>query len=112
LLPSKNFEAKIEVRGIMNKRGLNQILSKLACNKAKAVLRSEEGFTLVELMVVGGIVGFLMLGFSSYMYQQATQGQAQANKQNYSQLKSTVVGSSAQTDSVSKSETLDFTTFH
>jgi prepilin-type N-terminal cleavage/methylation domain-containing protein len=77
--------------------------------RVKAQFSSEQGFTLIEMMIVGVIVAFLMLGFSSYMYQQAKQGQNQSNKQNYTQLKSNVLNTSAQSDSISQSENMTLT---
>ena len=43
-------------------------------------LLSSDGFTLVEMMVVGAILSVLMLAFSAYMFQQAKQNKQQEAK--------------------------------
>ena len=74
----------------------------------KKIILSRQGFTLIEMMVVGIILSVLMLGFSSYMFQQARQGKTQENKQNYTQLKSNLLNTSSQSDSLTASESLKF----
>jgi|GEM_PF-2015124 len=71
-------------------------------------LSSQEGFTLIEMMIVGVILAVLMLGFSSYMYQQAKQTKNQESKQTYTQLKTDVLDASSQAESISQSENLQF----
>lgn len=72
------------------------------------ILSSEEGFTLMELMIVGGILSVLMLAFTGYMYQQVKQGKNQEAKQTYTQLKTGVLEASSQSESLSQSENLQF----
>ena len=92
------------------KRAKIAIKTWLDLSKLKA--NSEQGFTLIEVMITGVIVAIMMIAFSGYMFQQAKQTQSQQTSQNYSQLKSNVLGNSSQAESVSASEGLDFTTFH
>jgi prepilin-type N-terminal cleavage/methylation domain-containing protein len=74
----------------------------------KRTVSSEEGFTLIEMMVVGAIVSVLMLAFTGYMYQQTKQGKNNEAKQTYTQLKSGVLEASSQAESLSQSENLQF----
>jgi len=74
----------------------------------KKVLSSQSGFTLVEMMIVGGILSVLMLAFSGYMFQQAKQNKVAESKQSYTQLKANVLSASSQADSLSSSETMQF----
>ena len=74
----------------------------------KKVLLSNEGFTLMELMIAGIILAVLMLGFSSYMFQQSKQAKMQETKQSYTQLKANLLNVSSQSDSLTASESLKF----
>ena len=77
-------------------------------NSFKKSLNNQSGFTLIEMMIVGGILAVLMLAFSAYMFQQAKQSKVAESKQNYTQLKANVLNASSQADSLSSSETLQF----
>ncbi len=74
----------------------------------KKTIAGNDGFTLVEMMIVGAILSVLMLAFSGYMFQQAKQNKVAESKQNYSQLKANVLNASSQADSLSSSETMQF----
>lgn len=76
--------------------------------KIIAKFLNQKGFTLVEMMIVGAIMSVLMLAFSGYMYQQARQNQNQMTKQNFNQLKSSVMATTTQSDSLTTSETAEF----
>ena len=76
--------------------------------KALQKLNSNDGFTMIEMMIVGAILSVLMLAFSSYMFQQAKQNKAQEAKQSYTQLKANVLNASSQADSLSSSEAVTF----
>ncbi len=76
--------------------------------KAFTKVLSNKGFTLVEMMVVAGILSVLMLGFTGYMFQQAKQNKVAEAKQSYTQLKSNVLNASAQPETLSSSETMQF----
>jgi len=80
--------------------------------KAAQVLKnktgSEAGFSLIELMVAGAILGVLMVAFSGFMFQQLKQNKDQQNKQNVNQLTSSVLDTTSQSESISKSEDLQF----
>ena len=69
---------------------------------------SEQGFTLVEMMVVGSILSVLMLAFTGYMYQQSKISKAAETKQSFNQLKANVLNASAQAETLSSSEILQF----
>ena len=74
----------------------------------KKTLSNNQGFTLIEMMIVGGILSVLMLAFSSYMFQQAKQNKVAEAKQSYTQLKANVLSASSQADSLSSSESMQF----
>jgi prepilin-type N-terminal cleavage/methylation domain-containing protein len=76
--------------------------------KFKNPIANNDGFTLIEMMIVGGILAVLMLAFSGYMFQQAKQNKVAESKQSYTQLKANVLNASSQADSLSSSETLQF----
>lgn len=67
---------------------------------------NSKGFTLVELMVVSAILSVLMLAFTGYMFQQAKQTKASENKQNFTQLKASVLNAASQPDGLTSSEVL------
>ena len=90
------FGNKIKEVGIMKN---SKIFNRLA---------SEQGFTLVETMIVTAILSVLMLAFTSYMYQQNKQSKNQEAKQTYTQLKSGVLDASSQAESLSQSENMQF----
>lgn len=69
-------------------------------------IRSESGFTLVEMMVVAGILSMLMLAFSAYMYYQTKMSKTQEARQNMNYLESTVINASGSQETLIKSENL------
>jgi len=76
--------------------------------KGLKLIKSNDGFTMVEMMIVGAILSVLMLAFTSYMFQQAKQNKVQEAKQSYTQLKSNVLNVSSQSDSLGSSATVTF----
>jgi prepilin-type N-terminal cleavage/methylation domain-containing protein len=81
-------------------------------NWLKKRLSNQNGFTLVEMMIVGAVLAVLMLAFSAYMFQQAKQNKMAETKQTYTQLKANVLNASSQTDSLSASENMQFSDLH
>ncbi|MBS1960314.1 MAG: type II secretion system protein [Bdellovibrionales bacterium] len=75
---------------------------------SKRILKSEAGFSLVEMMVVAAIVGILMLAFTGYIFQQMKATKEQANNQSYTNLKAGVMDASTQAEALSRSEALQF----
>ncbi|MBC7397286.1 MAG: type II secretion system protein [Bdellovibrionales bacterium] len=73
-----------------------------------AKLKSNHGFTLVEMMVVAAILSVIMLAFTGYMFQQAKQGKVAESKQSFINLKANVLNASSQPESLSSSETMQF----
>jgi prepilin-type N-terminal cleavage/methylation domain-containing protein len=71
-------------------------------------LKSNDGFTLIEMMIVGAILSVLVLAFTGYMYQQAKQTKSMSEKQSYNQLKANVLNASAQPDTLTASEAITF----
>ena len=74
--------------------------------KSLKILKSEQGFTLVELMVSVAILSFLIIGFTAYMYQQTKQGKMAENRQSFSQLKGNLATVTAQIDCLTQSQTV------
>lgn len=75
---------------------------------SKRILKSQAGFSLVEMMIVAAIIGILMLAFTGYIFQQMKQTKEQANNQSYTNLKAGVMDASTQAESLSRSEALQF----
>lgn len=71
-------------------------------------LKSNDGFTLVEMMIVGAILSVLVLAFTGYMYQQARQTKSMSEKQSYNQLKANVLNATTQPDTLTASEAITF----
>jgi type II secretory pathway pseudopilin PulG len=69
-------------------------------------IRSDSGFTLIEMMLVGGIMATLMLGFTGYMYYQSKTNVNQVSQQNYNFLQKNILQAAGQADTLSRSENL------
>lgn len=70
-------------------------------------MNSENGFTLVEMMVVAGILSFLMLGFSAYLFYQSRMNKVQESKQSFNYLESSVLNATSDEDTLLRSEKLE-----
>jgi prepilin-type N-terminal cleavage/methylation domain-containing protein len=79
---------------------------KILLKKFMRRAHNRSGFTLVEVMVVGVILGVLMLAFTAYMYQQARQNQAMVEKNTYDQTANSVINAAGQVDTAEASEAL------
>lgn len=77
----------------------------------KKILKSQDGMTLVELMVAGAIVAIVLVAFSGWLFQNARQTKDLNNTQSYSQLVGGVKDAASQAESVSKSEAAQFTNY-
>jgi prepilin-type N-terminal cleavage/methylation domain-containing protein len=69
-------------------------------------IKSTAGFTLVEMMVVAGIIAVLAIGFASYLYQQSNQLKAGQARQSIAQVQIDVLSASGKPDGLLKSEAL------
>lgn len=69
-------------------------------------VKSQSGFTLVELMVVVGVIAVLAIGFASYLYQQTRQQQAGQARENIGQVQANVLSASGKSDVLIQSENL------
>lgn len=74
--------------------------------KLSLKMKSESGFTLVELMIAAGILSVLMLGFSGYMYYQSRMNKMQESKQSYNNVESGILNAAGQEDALIQSEKL------
>lgn len=75
---------------------------------SKSILKSQDGFTLTELMITAAIVGILLVAFSAWLFQNARQTKDLNNTQSYSQLVGGVKDATTQAEAVSKSESASF----
>ena len=69
-------------------------------------LNTNSGFTLVEILVVIGILSVLSVGFASYLYQQSKQTNVSQSHQNVAQMQISVMNAAAKSDTLLKSEAL------
>ncbi len=72
------------------------------------VMKSNDGFTMIEMMIVGAILSVMVLAFTGYMYQQAKQTKAMGEKQSYNQLKTNVMNATTQPETLTASEAITF----
>lgn len=71
-------------------------------------IQNENGSALMSVMIIGTILLVLIGAFASYRFQRNKETQAQETRNVYNQLKENVKSGAAQTQSVGKSEELDF----
>jgi len=57
----------------------------------KTLSLKKDAFTIVEIMVVVGIVSILSVGFIAYLYQESKQTKESDSKLSYSKLQNTVL---------------------
>ena len=71
-------------------------------------LNNEDGSALMSVMIIGSIILVLVGAYASYQFQRNKELQAQDTRNVYNQLKTNMKTGSAQTQSISQSEQLDF----
>jgi type II secretory pathway pseudopilin PulG len=71
-------------------------------------LQNEDGMTLMDTMIIAGLLLALITAFASYQFQRNKQNQAQNTINVYKQLQSNMKSGAAQTQSIGKSEQLGF----
>ena len=71
-------------------------------------MKNQSGFTLVEMMIATVVLGILMLGFSTYLFQQNKQSKAREVNENFIELQNSVLNSAGQTQNLSASENMQF----
>lgn len=75
----------------------------------KRILKSQAGFTLVEMMITAAIIGILLVAFTGWLFQNMRQTKDLSNTQSYSQLTGGVKDAAGQAEALSKSESAQFT---
>lgn len=83
-------------------------MAKLKIGFALKQLQSEEGSALTSVMIMGAVILILVGSFASYQFQRSREIQAQDTRNVYNTLKDNMKSGAAQTQSVSKTEELDF----
>ncbi len=68
--------------------------------------KSQSGFTLVEMMVIAGVISVLAIGFAAYLFQQTKQLRVGQSRENTNQLQINILSSSGKSDILSQSENL------
>ncbi len=63
-------------------------------------MKSEQGFTLVEVLISCVVLCLIMVGFVSFMYQQAHHGLSAADRQSYVQMQNGIQSSVRSIDTV------------
>jgi type II secretory pathway pseudopilin PulG len=71
---------------------------------------NEEGMTLLDTMIIAGILLVMITSFAAYQFQRAKQNQARDTLNVYKQLQSNMKSGVTQTQSIGKSEELGFDT--
>lgn len=71
-------------------------------------MRDQNGFTLVEVMVVGGLLMMMALGLTMFSFRQSQAQRAQEIQQNTENLKQNIVDASSQPETLIQSEQYQF----
>ena len=66
----------------------------------------------MSVMIIGSILLILIGGFASYRFQRAKETQAIDTRNIYTQLKTNMKSGASETQSISKTEELDFSTLN
>ena len=69
---------------------------------------NEAGMTLLDTMIIGGILLVMITAFAAYQFQKSKQNQARDTLNVYKQLQSNMKSGATQTQSIGKSEELSF----
>ena len=67
---------------------------------------SQSGFTIVELMIVVGIVAVISISFAGYLYQQSKLTNANQNRQDFTSLQNNVLNCAGSSNCLLQSEDL------
>lgn len=70
--------------------------------------RNIDGFTMVEMLVVAGVVAVLAIGFSAYLYQQSRSVKFADNKNSVQKLQADVLIASGSADQITSTEELQY----
>jgi type II secretory pathway pseudopilin PulG len=81
-------------------------------NRCLKTLQNEDGMTLLDTMIVAGILLIMIVSLASYQFQRAKETQARNTVNVYKQLQSNLKSGATQTQSIGKSEELGFDSFH
>ena len=71
-------------------------------------LQNEDGMTLMDTMIIAGILLIMIGSLASYQFQRSKEMQARDTVNVYKQLQSNVKSGATQTQSIGKSEELGF----
>ncbi len=71
-------------------------------------LQNEDGITLMDTMIIAGILLIMIGSLASYQFQRSKEMQARDTVNVYKQLQSNVKSGATQTQSIGKSEELGF----
>jgi type II secretory pathway pseudopilin PulG len=74
----------------------------------RAIVKNKQGFTMIEAMMIAGLLAVMVTTFASYQYQRARQNKVQEMKKDYSQLQDNVKTTANQSEAVSQAEDLQF----
>jgi type II secretory pathway pseudopilin PulG len=69
---------------------------------------NQDGMTLMDTMIIAGLLLAMITAFASYQFQRNKENQARDTLNVYKQLQSNMKSGATQTQSIGKSEELDF----
>lgn len=78
-------------------------------NELKKRLKNIDGFTMMDVMIISGILLTMIASFSAYQFSRNKELKAQEARTNVNQVKENVRSSAVQAHSLSNSEELQFT---
>ena len=76
--------------------------------KALARLRNQNGFTMIEALIIAALLGVMVTTFASYQYQRAKQAKAREAKTEMNQLQTNVKNSIGQSESLTHTEDQEY----
>jgi type II secretory pathway pseudopilin PulG len=77
-------------------------------NYIRTRLRKQNGFTMIEALIIAALLGVMVTTFASYQYQRAKQAKARESKTELNQLQTNVKSSIGQSESLTHTEDLQF----
>lgn len=69
---------------------------------------NQNGFTLIEALILAGLLGVLITTFASYQYQRNKQNKARETRNEYTQLQNNLKSSIGQTESLTQAEDREY----